>query len=98
MRKLTTTVFALLIAAAIAPTADAQMRYSVTRYGGSRLDPAVNNYLSARYDYRLQVDMRFRSYRKWKECHTITWPGLQPACLASFDQYEPVLPGYPRYY
>ena len=38
--------------------------------------------------------MRFRGYRKWKECHIITWPGLRPACIASFDQFEPVLAGY----
>jgi len=98
MRNVTVSFFALLIAAAVGPTADAQMRYSVTGYGGSRLDPAVNNYLSARYDYRLQVDPRFRAYRMWKECHVIDWPGLHSSCIASFDQYEPVLAGYPRYY
>ncbi len=98
MRKLALIVFALLMGAAFVPNAQAQMRYSVAPYSYSypyRADPAVNNYLSAVYDHRLQVDMRFRGYRKWKECHIITWPGLRPACIASFDQFEPVLaPAY----
>ncbi len=96
MRKLTISLFALLIAVAIVPNADAQMRYRVSGQAGSRLDPAVNNYLSARYDYLLQTNPRFRAYRKWKECHIITWPGLRGSCLASFDQYEPVLVAYRR--
>jgi hypothetical protein len=91
MRKAALIVFALLFAVSFLPAAKAQyMSYSVSGYP-SRADPAVNNYLSAVYDHRLQVDMRFRAYRKWKECHIITWPGLRPACIASFDQYEPVL-------
>ena len=96
MRKLTISVFALLIAAAIVPNANAQMRYRVSGYAGSRLDPAVNNYLSARYDHLLQTNLRFRRYRMWKECHVITWPGLYGSCIASFDQYEPLLVGYRR--
>jgi len=54
-----------------------------------RESPAVNQYLSARYDYLLEVSPRFRSYRMWKECHTINWIALHGDCLASFDQYEP---------
>ena len=34
---------------------------------------------------------RFRAYRMWKECHTINIPPLRGDCIASFDQYEPVL-------
>jgi hypothetical protein len=30
----------------------------------------------------------------WKECHTINLLPLHGDCLASFDQYEPVLPEY----
>ena len=89
MRKLMPIVFVLLIGAAFVPTAQAQMRYSVAPYP-YRADPAINNYLSAIYDRMLQINPRFRAYRKWKECHTITWPGLRPACIASFDQYEPI--------
>ena len=97
MRKFAPIVFALLIAVSFVHQANAQaMSYSVAPYSYAypyRADPAVNNYLSAVYDHRLQVDLRFRSYRKWKECHIITWPGLRPACIASFDQFDPVLPG-----
>jgi len=96
MRKLMPIVFGLLAVVAFVSSAQAQMRYSVAPYSYGypyRADPAVNIYLSAVYDHRLQVDLRFRGYRKWKECHIITWPGLRPACIASFDQFEPVLPG-----
>ncbi len=92
MRKAISLTFLLFVAAWLMPAAQAQyMGYTVGSYP-SRADPMVNNYLSARYDYRLQVDLRFRAHRKWKECHIITWPGLRPDCIASFDQYEPVLP------
>ena len=101
MRRLAISAIVLLAAAAVLPQgATAQpMSYRVAPppygYGAPpypyRADPAVNNYLSARYDYRLQVSPRFRRYRMWKECHTITWPGLRPECLASFDRFEPVL-------
>ncbi|MGE5269848.1 MAG: hypothetical protein ACM3JG_09285 [Thiohalocapsa sp.] len=94
MRKLSLILLAILLAlampAALSTPASAQyMGYSISR--PSRADPAVNNYLSARYDHLLQVSPRFRRYRIWKECHIITWPGLRPDCIASFDQYEPVL-------
>jgi hypothetical protein len=81
---------AVLALAMSAPASAQSMRYSWSVPGG-RADPAVNNYLSARYDRLLQISPRFRRYRMWKECHTITWPGLRQSCLASFDQYEPVL-------
>lgn len=58
-------------------------------YWAWRADPAVNQWLSARYDYRLEVSPRFRRYRMWKECHPINWMALRGDCLASFDQYEP---------
>jgi len=70
--------------------ADAQgMRYSVSRYYAPRQNPARNNYLSARYDHLLQTNRGFRNYRMWKECHTISWPGLHGHCLSTFDEYEP---------
>ncbi|HVB16682.1 MAG TPA: hypothetical protein VNF04_09130 [Stellaceae bacterium] len=90
MRKFAAIVFALLVAGFVVHNANAQMSYSVRGYG-HRADPQVNNYLSARYDHLLQVSPRFRRFRMWKECHIITWPGLRPECIASFDQYEPVL-------
>ena len=82
----------LFLLMSVSAAASAQsMRYSFAPVPGSRMDPAVNNYLSARYDYRLRVSPRFRAYRMRKECGPITWPGLRQQCLASFDQYEPVL-------
>ncbi len=74
----------------MAPAHAKSMSYSVHhhRYVES---PAANNYRSAQYDYRLQTNLRFRHYRMWKECHTIDWAPLHGDCLASFDQYEPIL-------
>jgi hypothetical protein len=54
--------------------------------------PERNNYLSARYDYLLQTNPRYRAYRMWKECRTINFSAeLHASCLASFDQYTPVI-------
>ena len=94
MTKLTKILIAFIVVMSFAPLADAQyMSYSP---GGAsdRASPAVNNYLSARYDHLLQISPRFRRYRMWKECHTINLPPLHGDCIASFDQYEPVLPEY----
>jgi hypothetical protein len=66
-------------------------------YGNSRQSPEMNIYLSARYDHLLQISPRFRHHRMWKECHTINWVPLHGDCIASFDQYEPVLPEYGRH-
>ena len=97
MRKAISVIFLLFLGIWLLPSAQAQfMSYTLGTYP-SRADPMVNNYLSARYDYLLQTRPRFRRYRMWKECHIITWPGLRPQCIASFDQYEPVLPVYYRY-
>ena len=52
----------------------------------------MNNYLSARYDYLLQTNPRYRAYRMWKECRTINFSAeLHASCIASFDQYTPVI-------
>ncbi len=68
------------------------MSYSYGGYPpGSRLDPAVNVYLSRVYDYRLQTDWGFRMYRTRKECRPIRIPELRADCVASFDQYEPFI-------
>ena len=73
-------------------SADAQ-QYMSFGYGppSSRQSPAVNLYLSALYDRLLQTSPRFRAYRMWKECHSITISPLRGDCIASFDLYEPVL-------
>ncbi len=82
------------IALLTAQSASAQyISYSVARQSYGE-DPAVNNYLSARYDYLLQTNLRFRSYRMWKECRTINFsPELHAGCIGSFDKFEPILPG-----
>jgi hypothetical protein len=87
---------AAVMLVAFAGYADAQ--YMSYRLAGqaSRQSPEVNNYLSARYDHLLQVSPRFRHWRMWKECHTINLQPLHVDCIASFDQFEPVLPEYGR--
>lgn len=81
----------IFVGVAFADPASAQhMRY---RFGGSwsRQSPEVNNYLSARYDWLLQHNPRFRAYRMWKECRTINIPPLHADCIGSFDRFEPVM-------
>jgi hypothetical protein len=59
--------------------------------------PAENVRKSQRYDYLLSTDARFRRHRIAKECQPIVSdPQLRADCIASFDTYEPVRPGYPR--
>jgi hypothetical protein len=72
--------------------ADAQ-RYMSFGYGAPsyRESPEVNLHLSARYDWLLRTSPGFRTYRMWKECHTINIPPLHGDCIISFDRYEPVL-------
>ena len=48
---------------------------------------------SARYDRLLESSMGFRRFRMRRECGPITDPQLHAQCLASFQQYEPVMTG-----
>ena len=94
MGKYSRIVLAAVMVMAFTGSADAQyMSYRVAGHG-YRESPEVNNYLSARYDHLLQVSPRFRRHHMWKECHTINLQPLHQDCIASFDQYEPVLPEY----
>jgi hypothetical protein len=100
MSRLSKLMIAACLVCGFAATANAQgISYS---YGGfppgSRLDPAVNVYLSRVYDYRLQTDWGFRRYRTRKECRPITIPELRQDCVASFDQYEPFIGWRGRYW
>jgi len=52
-----------------------------------------NNIESAHYDRLLQTNMAFRERRKNMECGPINDPQLHQQCLASFQQYEPVMVG-----
>jgi len=106
MGKYSRLILAAIMVVSFAQYAAAQpMSYSIAGYGygySYRASPEVNLYLSARYDHLLQTRPGFRAYRMWKECRTINLPPLQADCLASFDQYEPILAGYAwrfwRYY
>ncbi len=48
---------------------------------------------SARYDRMLETSPGFRVARIRKECGPISDPQLHQQCLASFQQYEPVMYG-----
>jgi hypothetical protein len=48
---------------------------------------------SQHYDRLLETSMGFRHYRMRKECGPITDPQLHAQCMASFQQYEPVMTG-----
>ena len=48
---------------------------------------------SAQYDRLLQTNLAFRQSRMNKECGRIDDPQLHGQCLASFDQFEPVMVG-----
>lgn len=90
MLRSLTLVFTMIFLFFLAPTAKAQYM----TYGNNRESPEVNIYLSARYDHLLQISPRFRHHRMWTECHTINLLPLHSDCIASFDQFEPVLPQY----
>ena len=48
---------------------------------------------SMHYDQLLETSWAFRQARMHKECGPINDPQLHDQCLASFDQYEPVMVG-----
>ena len=55
---------------------------------------ARRNVIASRhYDRLLETSMRFRHARMRRECGPITDPQLHVQCLASFQQYEPVMTG-----
>lgn len=88
--------FGPLIAAllVVAFTGDAMAQRGIYYGWAGRQSPEVNVWLSQRYDFLLRVHPGFRHYRMWKECHTINFsPALRSDCLASFDQYEPMIYG-----
>jgi hypothetical protein len=68
-----------------------------TLAAGGYETPAENVRKSQRYDYLLITDASFRRSRIAKECRPIVNdPQLRADCIASFETYEPVRPGYPR--
>ncbi|MBV9861632.1 MAG: hypothetical protein JO267_05735 [Alphaproteobacteria bacterium] len=98
MSKYWAPIVGFLMMVAFAASASAQgMSYSYSHWyrgnGPWWESPEQNVRRSARYDHLLQVSLRFRRYRMWKECHSIEDARLHADCIASFDQFEPVLPG-----
>ncbi len=70
------------------PAVAQPMRYSYET-------PEQNVIKSAAYDRLLETNMGFRHYRIGKECNPIDFvQALRVDCVASFDQYEPVVAGY----
>ena len=54
-------------------------------------DPQRNVMESQRYDRLVETNPMFRTARIRKECGPITDPQLKADCVASFDQYEPLV-------
>lgn len=52
-----------------------------------------NNIESAQYDRLLETSIGFRHARMRRECGPIGDPSLHQQCMASFQQYEPVMYG-----
>ena len=96
------TVVSLAFAAAcvaLAPTANAQIVSNELVTNGpqaSRGDfgdwNARRNVIESRhYDRLLQINPGFRQARMRRECGPISDPRLRSDCLASFNQYEPMV-------
>ena len=96
------TVIGLAFAAAcvaVMPSANAQMIQNELVTNGpqaSRGDfgdwSARRNVIESRhYDRLLQTNPGFRHARMRRECGPIRDPQLRSSCLASFDQYEPMV-------
>ena len=96
------TVISLAFAAAcvaFVPSANAQIIQNELVTNGpqaSRGDfgdwSARRNVIESRhYDRLLQVSPGFRQARMRRECGPISDPQLRSSCLASFDQYEPMV-------
>jgi hypothetical protein len=58
-------------------------------------DPQRNVMESQRYDRLVATNPAFRAARIRKECGPITDPQLRADCIASFDQYEPLVASAP---
>jgi hypothetical protein len=54
-------------------------------------DPQRNLMEAQQYDRLLETSPAFRMARIRKECGPITDPQLRADCIASFDQYEPLV-------
>src|SRR3982075_2419377 len=96
------TVISLAFAAAcvaFVPSANAQIIQNELVTNGpqaSRGDfgdwSARRNVIESRhYDQLLETNWRFRQARMRKECGAISDPQLHASCMASFDQFEPMV-------
>jgi hypothetical protein len=59
--------------------------------GDVNWDPLANLKESQQYDRLLQTNSAFRMARIQKECGPITDPQLHADCVASFNQFEPMV-------
>ena len=96
----TATCLALAVAClAIVPAAPAQTAdQTMVVMPPPRVDPGDVNWNlqrnlmeSHKYDRLLETNPGFRMARVRKECGPITDPQLRADCIASFDQYEPLV-------
>jgi hypothetical protein len=100
-KTVTSLAFAAAFAVALGamPTAQAQYYQNELVTNGpqaSRGDfgdwSARRNVIESRhYDQLLQTNWRFRQARLRKECGPISDPQLHASCVASFDQFEPMV-------
>jgi hypothetical protein len=63
--------------------------------GDINWNPQRNLMQSHEYDRLLETKLSFRMARVRKECGPITDPQLHSDCIASFDQYEPLVASTP---
>ena len=83
-----------IVPAALAQTADQTMVVMPPPRvdpGDVNWNPQRNLMESHKYDRLLETNPGFRMARVRKECGPITDPQLRADCIASFDQYEPLV-------
>jgi hypothetical protein len=83
-----------IVPAALAQTADQTMVVMPPPRvdpGDVNWNPQRNLMESHQYDRLLETNPGFRMARVRKECGPITDPQLRADCIASFDQYEPLV-------
>lgn len=83
-----------IVPAALAQTADQTMAVMAPPRvdpGDVNWNPQRNLLESHQYDRLLETNPGFRMARVRKECGPITDPQLRADCIASFDQYEPLV-------
>jgi hypothetical protein len=65
--------------------------------GDVNWNPERNLKVAEQYDRLLETNPSFRAARIRKECGPITDPQLRADCIASFNQYEPLVASTPSH-